>query len=58
MKYWSDGLRQTPLVAPGDRVIKKASELLPGTWVIKAAGPRPTDIVDALIDWRHSKVNQ
>ena len=51
-------LRQTPLVAPGDRVIQKASDLLPGTMLIRSAGPRPTDIVNTLIDWRHSESNQ
>ena len=66
LEYLLDGLpaelreqlRQTPLVAPGDRVIQKASDLLPGTMLIRSAGPRPTDIVNALIDWRHSESNQ
>ncbi len=65
LEYLLDGLpaelreqlRQTPLVAPGDRVIQKASDLLPGTMLIRSAGPRPTDIVNALIEWRHSESN-
>jgi uroporphyrinogen-III synthase len=47
-------LRETPLVAPGERVIIAAGTLVPGIPAIKAAGPRPANIVDALIDWRHS----
>ena len=47
-------LRKTPLVAPGDRVIQTASELVPGMPAIRAAGPRAADIVNALIDWRQS----
>lgn len=50
-------LRETPLVAPGERVIIAAGELVPGIPAIKAAGPRPADIVNALIDWRHSGQN-
>lgn len=46
-------LRETPLVAPGDRVIQTACALVPGVPAIKAAGPRPADILNALIDWRH-----
>jgi len=49
-----DKLRQTPLVAPGDRVIQTALELLPGIPVTTAPGPRATDMVSALIDSRHS----
>ena len=45
---------ETPLVAPGDRVLKTVRTLVPGIPTIKAAGPRPADIVNALIDWRHS----
>jgi hypothetical protein len=48
---------ETPLVAPGDRVIKTIRTLVPGIPAIKAAGPRPADIVNALIDWRHSGQN-
>jgi uroporphyrinogen-III synthase len=50
-------LRETPLVAPGERVIIAAGKLVPGIPAIKAAGPRPADIVNALIDWRHSGQN-
>lgn len=45
-------LAGTPLVAPGDRVIQTASELVPGMPAIRAAGPRAADIVDALVEWR------
>jgi len=45
-------LEETPLVAPGDRVIQTASELVPGMPAIRAAGPRAADIVNALVEWR------
>ncbi len=51
-------LRQTPLVAPGERVIKTAGKLVPGIPAIQAPGPLPGDIVSALIDWRRSGKNQ
>jgi uroporphyrinogen-III synthase len=47
-------LRETPLVAPGDRVIQTACALVPGIPAIQAAGPRAADMLNALIDWRHS----
>ncbi len=51
-------LRQTPLVAPGERVIQTAGKLVPGIPAIQASGPLPGDIVSALIDWRRSGTNQ
>ncbi|MDH4071904.1 MAG: uroporphyrinogen-III synthase [Gammaproteobacteria bacterium] len=45
-------LRETLLVAPGDRVIQTAAELVPGMPAIRAAGPSAADIVNALIEWR------
>ena len=50
-------LRQTPLVAPGDRVIQTAIRMLPGVATIRADGPRPDDIISALIDWKQSGQN-
>ncbi len=50
-------LRKTPLVAPGKRVIQIACELVPGVPVIRASGPRATDMLNALIEWRHSGQN-
>lgn len=47
-------LRNTPLVAPGDRVIQTAMELVPGIPAVAAAGPRVADILNALIETRHS----
>lgn len=47
-------LRETPLVAPGDRVIKTARELVPGIPAIMASGPRTADMLNALIKWRQS----
>lgn len=43
-------LRNTPLVAPGDRVIKTACELVPGIPATIAPGPSATEIVDAVIE--------
>ena len=51
-------LKETPLVGPGERVIKEVSDLLPGIPTIQANGPRPDDIVEALIAWRRSGTNQ
>jgi len=51
-------LRQTPLVAPGERVIQTAGKLVPGIPAIQASGPLPEDIVSALVAWRHSGTNQ
>lgn len=50
-------LRKTPLVAPGERVIQTIGKLVPGIPAIQAPGPRPEDIVSALIEWRHSGTN-
>jgi len=52
-----DLLRRTPLVAPGARVIQTALDQLPGLPAIAAAGPQVTDIVNALIETRHSGTN-
>lgn len=51
-------LRKTPLVAPGERVIQTACELIPGIPAVTASGPRATDILDALVEWRHSGRNE
>jgi len=50
-------LRKTPLVAPGDRVIQTALDMLPGIRAVKAAGPRAVDMLNALIDARHAERN-
>ncbi len=50
-------LRQTPLVAPGERVVQTAGRLVPGMPSIQASGPIPEDIVGALVEWRHSGKN-
>jgi uroporphyrinogen-III synthase len=47
-------LRQTPLVAPGARVIQTAMELVPGIPAVQASGPQPADMLNALIETRHS----
>lgn len=47
-------LRQTPLVAPGARVIQTAMELVPGISAIMASGPKAADMLNALIETRHS----
>jgi len=47
-------LRETPLVAPANRVIQEALELVPGIPAILALGPSATDMLNALIDSRHS----
>ena len=51
-------LRKTPLVAPGERVIQTIGKLVPGIPAIQASGPHPEDIVNALIEWRHSGTKQ
>ena len=51
-------LRQTPLVAPGARVIQTAGRLVPGIPAIQASGPLPEDIVSALVAWRRSGTDQ
>lgn len=50
-------LGKTPLVAPGDRVIQTACELVPGIPAITAPGPTAADMLNALIEWRHSGKN-
>ncbi len=50
-------LRKTPLVAPGKRVIQTACELVPGIPAVRASGPGATDMLNALIEWRHSGQN-
>jgi len=50
-------LRQTPLVAPGARVIQIAMELIPGISAVQASGPQTADMLDALIDALHSGLN-
>jgi uroporphyrinogen-III synthase len=51
-------LRQTPLVAPGERVIQTAMELVPGIPAILASGPRAADMLNALKEVQHSGQNQ
>ena len=50
-------LRQTPLVGPGARVIQTAMELVPGIPAVQASGPQPADMLNALIETRHSGQN-
>lgn len=50
-------LRQTPLVAPGARVIQTAMELVPGISAVMASGPQTVDMLNALIETRHSGRN-
>ncbi len=50
-------LRQTPLVAPGARVIQNAMELVPGIPAVMASGPRMADMLNALIETLHSGKN-
>lgn len=49
--------RQTPLVAPGARVIQTTMELVPGISAIMAAGPTAADMLSALIETRQSGQN-
>ena len=49
-----EALRKTPLVAPGARVIQTAKELVPGISAIMASGPQSADMINALIEARHS----
>lgn len=51
-------LRETPLVAPGKRVIQTACELVPGIPAIMASGPRAADLLNALVSWRNSGQNE
>ena len=49
-------LRQSALVAPSARVLRKASELLPGVSTVLAADPQAAAIVAALIrQWRNGQ---
>ena len=50
-------LRQTPLVAPGARVIQTAMELVPGITAVAASGPQTADMLNALIETLHSGQN-
>lgn len=50
-------LRKTPLVVPGERVLKTACERVPGVPAILASGPGAAEMLDALITWRHSGTN-
>ena len=43
-----DGLRKTPLVGPGERVIQNALLRLPGNPALVASGPTPADMVKAI----------
>jgi uroporphyrinogen-III synthase len=52
-----DLLRKSTLVAPGERVIQGALELVPGIDAWTATGPGADDIVNAMIDQRHSGKN-
>jgi len=49
-----ESLRQTLLVAPGARVIQTAMKLVPGISAIMASGPQTADMLNALIEARHS----
>ena len=49
-------LRETPLVAPGERVIQRALERVPDNPALAASGPTPADIVSAIAGaWRPGK---
>ena len=51
-------LRETPLVAPGERVIQNVLERLPGNPALMASGPTPADIVNAIANaWRSGKTS-
>lgn len=47
-------LRQTPLVAPGARVLQTAAERLPGLQTVRAAGPQPVDMLRAISELQQS----
>ncbi|MGI9205905.1 MAG: uroporphyrinogen-III synthase [Woeseiaceae bacterium] len=49
-----DMLRNTPLVAPGGRVIQTAMRLVPDLQAYAASGPAPGEILAALIEVRNS----
>lgn len=53
----SERLRQTPLVAPGARVIQTAMELVAGISAVMASGPQTADMLNALIETLHSGQN-
>lgn len=53
-----DLLRKTTLVAPGERVIQGACELVPGMATCRASGPGASDVVRAMIDHRLTGQNQ
>lgn len=53
-----EALRETPLVAPTERVIQTAVKRIPGISVILASGPRATDMLNAIARWRHSGLNK
>ena len=50
-------LRQTPLVAPGARVIQTAMERVPGIQAVMASGPQTANMLNALIETLHSGQN-
>jgi uroporphyrinogen-III synthase len=50
-------LRQTPLVAPGARMIQTAMELVPGIPAVMASGPQTANMLNALIDALHAGQN-
>lgn len=52
-----NALGKTPLVAPGARVIQTVMELLPGVHAVAASGPQSADMLNALIETRHSGQN-
>ena len=56
--FAGDLLRQSTLVAPGERVIQGACELVPGMATCRASGPGASDIVRAMIDHRLTGQNQ
>lgn len=53
-----DYLRNTLLVAPGDRVIQTAKDLIPGIPTAQAYGPGAADMVATLIAYRQSGIHQ
>lgn len=51
-------LVETPLVAPGTRVIQTAEESIPGVSTVLAPGPQAADIISALTELRQSGQNK
>lgn len=47
-------MRKTLLVAPSERVIQTAKDLIPGAPTVLASGPQVADMVDALIAYKQS----